>query len=189
MTTIPPAGCAALLGDLRGERPPLYAALAARLRLLVGDGRLPVGARLPAERDLAAALHLSRATVAAAYGRLREQGWADARQGSGTWTRLPARTTGARRAARGCRRRPPRVWSTSPTPRRRRRRRCPPPSPRRSTTCPGCCPATATTPQGLPELRARIAERYARRGLPTTAEQVLVTTGALHAVGRSRSRP
>src|SRR5680860_1586650 len=79
-----------LVGDLSHDRPPLYAALAARLRLLVGDGRLAVGARLPAERDLASALHLSRATVTAAYGRLRDDGWAGARQGSGTWTRLPA---------------------------------------------------------------------------------------------------
>jgi DNA-binding transcriptional MocR family regulator len=35
-------------------------------------------------------------------------------------------------------------------------------------------------PTGLPELRARIAERYTARGLPTTPEQVLVTAGALH---------
>ena len=44
---------AALVGDLRSERPPLYAALASRIQLLIGDGRLPVGARLPAERELA----------------------------------------------------------------------------------------------------------------------------------------
>src|SRR5262249_26039585 len=34
----------------------------------------------------------------------------------------------------------------------------------------------------LPELRARIAERYTHRGLPTTAEQVLITAGALHGI-------
>ena len=38
-------------------------------------------------------------------------------------------------------------------------------------------------PAGLPDLRARIAERYTARGLPTTPEQVLVTAGALHGVG------
>ena len=37
-------------------------------------------------------------------------------------------------------------------------------------------------PAGLPDLRARIAERYTARGLPTTPEQVLVTAGALHGV-------
>src|SRR5262245_55707334 len=79
-----------LIGDLRSERPPLYAALANRIQLLIGDGRLAVGARLPAERELAATVHLSRATVAAAYARLREDGWAEARQGAGTWTRVPS---------------------------------------------------------------------------------------------------
>ena len=48
MTAIGTARLQGLLGDLSGARPPLYAALAARLRLLVGDGRLPVGVRLPA---------------------------------------------------------------------------------------------------------------------------------------------
>jgi DNA-binding GntR family transcriptional regulator len=56
----------ALVGRLADDRPPLYAALAGRLRLLVADGRLTVGTRLPPERELAAALHVSRATVTAA---------------------------------------------------------------------------------------------------------------------------
>src|SRR3954453_24208014 len=79
-----------LVGDLDGERPPRYAALAQRVRTLVADGRVPLGTRLPAERDLAAALTLSRATVTAAYARLREDGWATARQGAGTFATLPA---------------------------------------------------------------------------------------------------
>ena len=37
-------------------------------------------------------------------------------------------------------------------------------------------------PAGLPDLRARIAERYTARGLPTMPEQVLVTAGALHGI-------
>src|SRR3954468_15257508 len=82
---------AELVGDLGGDRPPRYAALAGRVRLLVADGRVPLGARLPAERELAAALGLSRATVTAAYARLREDGWAAARQGAGTFATLPAR--------------------------------------------------------------------------------------------------
>lgn len=36
-------------------------------------------------------------------------------------------------------------------------------------------------PQSLLELRRRIAERFAARGLPTTPEQILVTHGAQHA--------
>ncbi|MGH4025267.1 MAG: GntR family transcriptional regulator, partial [Pseudonocardiaceae bacterium] len=81
---------ATLIGDLAGERLPRYAALAMRIRLLVADGRLAVGTRLPAERELAAATGLSRATVTAGYRLLRADGWAGARQGAGTWTALPA---------------------------------------------------------------------------------------------------
>src|SRR3954447_13886730 len=81
---------AELVGDLAVDRPPRYAALAQRVRTLVADGRVPLGTRLPAERDLAAALTLSRATVTAAYARLREDGWATARQGAGTFAALPA---------------------------------------------------------------------------------------------------
>lgn len=37
-------------------------------------------------------------------------------------------------------------------------------------------------PYGLPELRAVIAERFTRRGLATMPEQILVTSGAQHAL-------
>ena len=57
MTSIGTARVLDLVGGLADARPPLYAALADRLRLLVGDGRLPIGSRLPAERELAAGLH------------------------------------------------------------------------------------------------------------------------------------
>ena len=36
---------------------------------------------------------------------------------------------------------------------------------------------------GLAPLRAAIAERYCARGLPTEPDEVMVTTGALHAIG------
>jgi DNA-binding transcriptional MocR family regulator len=167
-----------LVGSLADARPPLYVALADRLRLLVGDGRLPIGGRLPAERELAAGLHLSRATVAAAYARLREQGWADARQGAGTWTRLPAGP-----APGGWLPAPPRpgvidLAHAAPA--------APPQVPAAFAAAlddlPRLLPGHGYHPQGLPELRARIAARHTARSLPTTAEQVLVTSGALHAV-------
>jgi DNA-binding transcriptional MocR family regulator len=47
---------------------------------------------------------------------------------------------------------------------------------------PRLLPGHGYHPEGLPDLRARIAERYTARGLPTRPEQVLVTSGALHAV-------
>ena len=66
-----------------------YQALADRIRLLVLDGRIPIGTRLPAERDLAGRLELSRTTVTAAYRELREAGFVDSVRGSGSVTRLP----------------------------------------------------------------------------------------------------
>ncbi|MFD0900537.1 MocR-like transcription factor YczR [Actinomadura sediminis] len=79
---------ARLLGDVPRERP-VYAALARGVRGLVLDGRLALRTRLPAERDLAGALGVSRTTVTAAYDRLREEGYIESRQGAGSWTALP----------------------------------------------------------------------------------------------------
>ncbi len=76
-----------LIGDL-----PLgaaYATLADALRLLIGDGRIPLGIRLPSERELTTALGFSRTTVTRAYVTLRESGYARAIQGSGTFTAVP----------------------------------------------------------------------------------------------------
>ena len=169
---------AQLVGDLSTDRPPRYAALAARVRLLVADGRVPLGTRLPAERDLATALDLSRATVTAAYARLREDGWATARQGAGTFAALPA---GPSRGA----------WVPGPLDDGTLDLAHAAPSASAAvpaafaaalTQLPRYLPQHGYHPGGLPELRARIADRYTARGLPTTAEQVLVTAGALHGV-------
>ncbi|WP_434318799.1 GntR family transcriptional regulator [Leifsonia sp. P73] len=78
----------ALLGDWRGAAPG-YQSLADRVRLLVLDGRIPIGTRLPAERDLAGRLDLSRTTVSSAYRQLREGGFLDSVRGSGSVARLP----------------------------------------------------------------------------------------------------
>src|SRR3954471_7406658 len=80
---------ARLLGAWRAGGP-AYAALAAAVRLLVLDGRLPLRTRLPGERELAAALGVSRPTVAAAYAALRDEGFLTSRRGAGSWTSLPA---------------------------------------------------------------------------------------------------
>src|SRR3954464_4933998 len=78
-----------LLGAWRSARPG-YMALAAAIRLLVLDGRLPLRTRLPGERELAAALGVSRTTAAAAYAALRDEGFLVSRRGAGWWTSLPA---------------------------------------------------------------------------------------------------
>jgi len=95
----PSSGIGALaLTDLLGRWPaadgPLYRLLATRIARLADTGELPAGLRLPAERDLAAALSVSRNTVAAAYQVLRDEGMAESRQGAGTRI-VPHRTTPA----------------------------------------------------------------------------------------------
>src|ERR687896_676526 len=71
------------------DRSPAYAGLAEALRLLIGDGRIGLDVRLPSERELTERLGVSRTTVTRAYAALRDGGYAEARQGSGTFTRVP----------------------------------------------------------------------------------------------------
>src|SRR5690348_17785585 len=76
-----------------GGRRPEYVVLANAVRGLLIDGRLALGVRLPAERELAAALGISRTTVTAGYRLLRETGHLTSRRGAGSWTAMP---TGSR---------------------------------------------------------------------------------------------
>src|SRR5471032_264975 len=55
------------------------------LRLRVLDGRLASGTRLPASRDLAAALSISRNSVVRAYDQLYAEGFIEGRVGDGTY--------------------------------------------------------------------------------------------------------
>src|SRR5947208_7604116 len=81
---------ARLLGRWHGGRSvPDYLAQAGTVRGLLTDGRLPLGVRLPAERELAVALGISRTTVSAAYRTLRETGHLTSRRGAGSWTTIP----------------------------------------------------------------------------------------------------
>jgi DNA-binding GntR family transcriptional regulator len=63
-----------LLGDWGAPPGPLYRNLARALQRVVELGELQPGQRLPAERQLASALAVSRATVVAAYDQLRGLG-------------------------------------------------------------------------------------------------------------------
>jgi len=60
------------------------ATIAARVESAIADGRLARGERLPAVRELAAALAVSPATVAAAYRLLRQRGLVSANRRRGT---------------------------------------------------------------------------------------------------------
>ena len=69
------------LDPCQGLARQLYQAL--RERIL--DGRLPGGARLPASRELAALLDVSRNTVTRAFDQLYAEGYVAGRVGDGTY--------------------------------------------------------------------------------------------------------
>lgn len=70
-------------------RGPLHAQLTRALKSAVFAGRVSEGARLPATRQLARELGLSRNTVLAAYEQLRAEGFVDGRVGSGSYVTPP----------------------------------------------------------------------------------------------------
>lgn len=190
--TLPADRLAALVGAF--DRAPAYRGLCHALQSLIGDGRIAIGTRLPSERAVTSALAVSRTTVTRAYADLVASGFASARQGSGTYAAVPP---DRRRAhdhalhARG-----PHDASDDAI----------------DLTCAAgaathdiadayaralaMLPAYLSTdgylPSGLPVLQACIAESYVRRGLATSAEQIVVTSGALSAIAiaaRALSRP
>lgn len=70
-----------------------------QVRDAIVDGRLPPGGRLPASRELAAQLSVSRTTVALAYERLTAEGYVSARVGAGTFVCQDMRAGRAARTA------------------------------------------------------------------------------------------
>ncbi|WP_232792288.1 MocR-like transcription factor YczR [Actinacidiphila yeochonensis] len=144
------------------------------------DGRIALHTRLPAERELAAAVGASRPTVTAAYDLLRQEGYARSRQGAGTWTALPRG-----RAPRSVDR------FLEPSDSAIDLARAAPGLPggvleraleQAAPRLAGHAATPGYHPFGLPELRALVAERFTARGLATVPEQVLVTSGAQHAL-------
>ncbi|MCQ4080089.1 PLP-dependent aminotransferase family protein [Streptomyces sp. RB6PN25] len=182
-----------------GRRVPAYRGLAEGVRLLVLEGRVPVAARLPAERELAVALGVSRTTVAAAYEALRSEGFVKSRRGAGSWTSMP---DGHPVPGGGLEPLPPTVTSAAGAAGTSAADAAsatsvidlgiaalPAPEPWLTRGIEGALaelPAYAAThgdfPAGLPPLREAIARRYTERGVPTMPEQIMVTTGALGAV-------
>ena len=77
-------------------RGPLHAQLTRALKSAVFAGRVSQGARLPATRQLARELGVSRNTVLAAYDQLRAEGFVDGRVGSGSYVTPPLQTGAAR---------------------------------------------------------------------------------------------
>lgn len=192
-----PPALARLLGEWNLGVAPAYRELADVVRLLVLDGRVALDTALPSERALSEALGVSRTTVTAAYGHLREQGFLSSGQGSRGRTRIPRLTALGTTVLTE-----PGLTTAGRTP---------------GTTSPGLAApeglidlAYASLPasgevvhrafaaaltelpallpgfgydaMGLLPLRETVAARYTAAGVPTTAEQILVTSGAQHAL-------
>ncbi len=163
------------------DRRPAYAGLADGLRLLIADGRVGLDLRLPSERDLSVALGVSRTTVTRAYAGLVESGFARARQGSGTYTRLPG----------GRRRSLDRTLTPTTTSDDVIDLNC---AAHSALTGVGAAYAEAVQelprylgghgyfPTGLPALQEAVAASYDARGLPTDPEQIMVVPGSLSAL-------
>lgn len=162
------------------RRSPDYVALAGAVRGLLSDGRLPLGVRLPAERELAEALRISRTTVTAAYRELRESGHLASRRGAGSWTMLP----GTHRVASTG------LWTplddrdmidlgvaalSAP-------QQLVPAARAAAEDLPRYLGGAGYHPTGIIELREAVARGYTERGLPTSPEQIMVTSGTQHAL-------
>ena len=162
---------------------PLYRQLAEAIGTGIRRGDLAGGTMLPPERELASALSVSRATVARAYAELRARRLVDGRQGRGTWVvagaepRPPAEHIAPLLADHtqlvdlALAVPPPRRIDVESTPRGR--------DVARVDRLVG---GSGLEPLGLPELREALAGHFSARGLSTTPDQVLVTSGAQHAL-------
>jgi len=178
VTSLSARALGTLIQNWRTSGPgPAYAALADRVRLLVLDGRLALGTRLPAERELAAHLGLSRTTVSAAYAALRESGYLDSVRGSGSVVRLPSRGAAGHYPVAG-----PDLYDFS--------RATLPAVPavaaaaeRAAALLPSFLGESGFDSLGLRVLRQALADRYTARGLPTDADEIMITIGAQHAIG------
>ncbi|WP_251856873.1 PLP-dependent aminotransferase family protein [Herbiconiux sp. L3-i23] len=159
-----------LLSDWRPTDGVGYRALADRIRLLAIDGRIAVGTRLPAERELSSALGVSRTTLAAALDDLRATGHIVTRRGSGSAIRVPdgRRSELAPQGAAL-------DFATASSP------ATPAFEAAAARALSGLAPALTSSGYeliGLPRLREAIAAHFVRRGLPTRPSQILVTSGA-----------
>ncbi|HMG45703.1 MAG TPA: PLP-dependent aminotransferase family protein [Acidimicrobiales bacterium] len=176
------------LDALASGRGPLYRRLARSVAAAVDRGALPRGTRLPAERQLAGALGVSRGTVVTAYDALVADGVVERRRGSGTFVLGPD-TLGL----------PPGREGSVLVHRLVDRSSGPSPVIDLSLSVLGdaaglpdvqltthdlqtTVPDTGYTPWGLPGLRDVLAEHVTGWGLPTRPEQVVVTTGAQQAL-------
>ncbi|UXM92384.1 PLP-dependent aminotransferase family protein [Paenarthrobacter sp. JL.01a] len=174
-----PTALLRLLGQWNSGALPAYRELADVVRLLVMDGRIPLDVALPSERALAQSLGVSRTTVTAAYASLREQGFLTAGQGSRGRTCIPHRSAPASMPGLAA----PEglldlAYASLPAAGE---------AVHRSfadalTELPALLPGFGYDAMGVTALREAIADKYTADGVPTTPAQILVTSGAQHAL-------
>ncbi|MGG5174546.1 PLP-dependent aminotransferase family protein [Pseudarthrobacter sp. J1763] len=201
-----------LLGIWNHGVSPAYRELAQVIRLLILDGRLPLGTALPSERSLAETLGLSRTTVTAAYAELRREEFIAGPQGGRARTCVPG-TLGSSYSATRQNARPPTAKShramgdggtylsaavgLSGAP-----GLAPPEGvidlayaslpasgevvhrgfAAALTELPALLPGFGYDALGLPALRQAVADYYAAQSVPTDASQLIITSGAQHAL-------
>lgn len=173
----------------------MYLRMAQALARLLGGGEVAEGARLPAERQLATALRVSRTTVASAYEVLAEDRKVARRHGSGTYVTgasvpppaPPREATLMRSLERN------EIFDGLLDPPRRlldlRVAALHDADPLPPTVIAGMAKDLARAagghgyvPAGLPQLRQQVACLYSRWGLPTVPDEVLITSGAQQAI-------
>ncbi|BDZ43304.1 GntR family transcriptional regulator [Paraoerskovia sediminicola] len=197
-----------LLGTWRRSGPvrtSSYADLAGAMRAAILSGTLAANTRLPSERELAVELGVSRTTTAAAYRKLRDRGFAVSRTGVGTITVLPRRSEQPvlPRTHGGD------APVAHPPAREGTRRlvgpggvavpddaavidlsQAAPAAPaalhdayrRALESLPAYLGGIGYEPRGIYALRSAIAERLTERGTRTDPDQILITSGAQHAL-------
>src|SRR5664279_5387834 len=170
-----------MMGEWRhGGSSAAYMAVADRIRLLIMDGRILTSTRLPAERELALALGVSRTTVTAAYSSLRDGGYVESTRGSGSVAQLPHRSslipdTAAPQMldfSKSTMSAAPEVIAASRL---------------AAEQLPAYLGESGFDPVGIPVLREAIAQRYADRGLPTSPDQIMVTSALSTPLPSSRA--
>lgn len=173
------------LGPWTSDGTPLHTQLSAGLRSLIVSGQLDVDSKLPAERNLGRMLHVSRNTVTAAYRTLIDEGWVETKRGSGakvangpharnrthqvsaTFSGLLARSKSLDEGVADLTVRSPISW------------------PGIGETWAKVGAANAPwldqdgySPAGDARFLQRLAEHLTAQGLPTTSDELLITTGA-----------
>ena len=187
--SLTPGSLARLLGEWNVGAAPAYRELADVVRLLILDGRVALDVALPSERSLAATLGVSRTTVTAAYALLRDQGFLSSGQGSRSRSCIPsqgpahAAPDGALRLSGAPGLAVPDgildlAYASLPASGEVVHRAFA----AALTELPALLPGFGYDALGVGPLREAIAARYTAAGVPTTAGQILVTSGAQHAL-------